>query len=285
MATYYIDFPTTSTTELDEWPYYSQGSRAYWGIVVPRLRIILSRYDTQYMQALAPRRSVADGSLVTWDIPITGEDYNADIYQYYPYSGARVDFYIQIGNTRFGLAVWIYEHYGESDETRICKLTGTVTDYHFQRTLVNMTGAMKITYNAATGVAEAYVDGSLVHTATYGTGLDCLFGIHARGKLDYGMMCYMPSMTITAGTLSEILYTGDVAGSIEPLTFKSPYDGYMGNRARFDMVYAPQLTDLCPDPDSWEARYTNTDYMFGDGAISSQKIYDLERRFEVYGHL
>jgi hypothetical protein len=286
MAEYFIDFPTTSTTDLDEWPYYSQGSRAYWGIVVPRLRIILSRYDTQQMTAYAPVRSVgSDGSLVTWDIPCTGEDYNAQIYQYYPYSGARVDFYLQIGNSRFGLAFWIYEHYGESDETRICELVGTVTDYHNQRTLVNMTGAMKITYDATTGLASAYVDGSLVHSATYATGQDCLFGINGRGKEDYGMMCYIHSMTITAGTLSETLYQGDFAGSIEPLEFVSPYDGFLGNSARYDQTYAPQLTDLCPEPASWDPRYTNSDYLWGDGQISSQKNYDLERRFDIYGHL
>jgi hypothetical protein len=282
---YLIEFPGVPTTELAEWYYATSGP--YWTLIDASLRIRCGGSGTMY--AKGPRRAINDGSLVSYEFQITSiDDYGSDMYQYYPSPGTRCDFHLHIGNSTFGLSAWVYEHYGETDTLRICQIVGTVTDYHYQREVFDEEAICLITYDPVTGLAQAYVEGSLVHSKTYATGQDCWMGIRGIGYTgadNYGQALWLSYIKFTAGNLSSIMYAGvGTTMPMQPLTFASPWDGYMGNGARYDMVYAPQLTDLCPLPVSWTARYTNSDYMFGDGQISTQTVYDKIRYFEIWGH-
>jgi len=283
---YLIDFSTANQADLDEWP-YAPGYYCTMKVRDLSHYIYCAKYGTTYLTARGPVRAVADGGVVEFEFEITaGDEDGSDYWQYYPTTGCRCDFFIQIGNSKFGLAVWYYSAYDDPNEVRICKLVGTTADYHFQRNTGDSQAVCKVRYNSTTGLAEAFVDDSLVHSATYGTGLDVTFGLYGISKADYAMELWTSYFKFTAGILSDVLYAGtgtDMA--MEIMKFKSPYDGLTGNGGRYDIEYAPELVNLFPLPDNYVLSTTFTDVWWTQQMCSMQIISNpTVRKIDVLGH-
>jgi hypothetical protein len=276
MAEYYCDF--TNAADYNEWLEYN-GANVNLYVTGTNHRTYCNAGGSGWGYARSPKRAVADGGDIVFDFNIAwGGEGNSTMYQTSD-AFAKVHYYLQIGNSKMGLSCW---YNNSRDHIYVNKYNGSTSDPEWLKPANTALG--KVTYNSTTGVCIVLVDGVELHRATLTPMQDCTFAFQGYAYYRYACTIDISWVRFTAGELSDIMYVGNAGLTAMPLEFDSPYDGFLGNKARYDIVYAPQLTDLFPLPVTWTQRSTSTERYHGDGSVSTQNIYDAEANFEVVGH-